>query len=182
MADFTTGGTKAQNADIFIGKRFGKYEIKEKIGQGAMGIVLKVYDTLEDVYKAIKMVPPEVAFDKLSFNQLKQEVNSSSKVVHPNVIKVMGLEEFQGLYFIVMEYIEGETLADKLAENNNRKVPEAEVLEYFKQSCNGLSEAHKRNVIHLDLKPQNIMVTKDGEVKILDFSISYQIFYFLPDN
>jgi len=75
MADFTTGGAKAQNAEIFIGKKLGKYEVKEKLGQGAMGIVLKVWDTLEEVYKAIKMVPPEVAFDKLSFNQLKKEVN-----------------------------------------------------------------------------------------------------------
>jgi len=175
MADFTTGGAKAQNADVFIGKELGKYEVKEKLGQGAMGIVLKVKDTLEDVYKAIKMVPPEVAFDKLSFNQLKQEVNVSSKISHPNVIKVMGLEEFQGLFFIVMEYVEGETLADKLADSKNRKLPEKDVMEYFKQSCNGLAEAHRRGVIHLDLKPQNIMVTKDGEVKILDFSISHQI-------
>jgi len=175
MTDFTTGGAKAQNAEIFIGKRLGKYDVLEKLGQGAMGVVLKVKDTLEDVYKAIKMVPPEVAFDKLSFNQLKQEVNASSKISHPNVIKVMGLEEYKGIYFIVMEYVEGETLADKLAESKNRKLPEDEVLDYFKQSCNGLAEAHKRDVIHLDLKPQNIIVTKNGEVKILDFSISYQI-------
>jgi len=78
MADFTTGGTKTQDADVFIGKKFGKYEIKEKLGQGAMGIVLKVWDTLEEVYKAIKMVPPEVAFDELSFIQLKKEVNSNT--------------------------------------------------------------------------------------------------------
>jgi len=175
MADFTTGGAKAQNADIFIGKKFGKYEIKEKLGQGAMGIVLKVWDTLEEVYKAIKMVPPEVAFDKLSFNQLKQEVNSSSKVIHPNVIKVMGLEEFQGLFFIVMELIDGETLADKLADAPDGKLNESKVLEYMGQICLGLNEAHKNGVIHLDLKPQNIMVKKNGEIKILDFSISHQI-------
>jgi len=168
MADFTTGGAKAQNADTFIGKKLGKYEVKEKLGQGAMGIVLKVWDTLEEVYKAIKMVPPEVAFDKLSFNQLKKEVN-------PNVIKVMGLEEYQGLYFILMEYIEGETLADKLADVLEGKLDENIVLEYMDQICLGLKEAHKNGVIHLDLKPQNIMVKKNGEIKILDFSISHQI-------
>jgi len=175
MADFTTGGAKAQDADVFIGKKFGKYEVKEKLGQGAMGIVLKVWDTLEDVYKAIKMVPPEVAFDELSFDQLKQEVNSSSKVVHPNVIKVMGLEEYQGLYFIVMEYVDGVTLSKKMLSFNERKLPEKDVLEYLKQACEGLREAHRQNVIHLDLKPQNIMLTKDSRIKILDFSISYQI-------
>jgi len=175
MADFITGGAKSQNAEIFIGKKFGKYEVKEKIGQGAMGIILKVWDTLEDVYKAIKMVPPELSFDRLSFIQLKKEVNASSKISHPNVIKVMGLEEFQGLYFIIMEYVNGVTLADKLADSSDGKIEEEIVLEYMKQICLGLKEAHENGVIHLDLKPQNIMITVNGKIKILDFSISHQI-------
>jgi len=175
MADFVTGGAKAQNADVFIGKKISKYEIKSKIGQGAMGIILKVWDTLEEVYKAIKMVPPELSFDKLSFNQLKKEVNSSSKIIHPNVIKVMGLEEYQGLYFIVMEFIDGLTLADILADAPDGKLDEEIVVKYMNQICLGLNEAHKNGVIHLDLKPQNIMAKKNGEIKILDFSISHQI-------
>jgi len=87
----------------------------------------------------------------------------------------MGLEEFQGLYFIVMEYIDGETLADKLADSSDGKLDEDVVLEYMNQICLGLNEAHKNGVIHLDLKPQNIMVKENGEIKILDFSISHQI-------
>jgi len=174
MTNFTTGSPKNQNVDNYIGKKLGKYEVIEKLGQGAMGVVLKVWDTLEEVFKAIKMVPPEVAYDDLSFEQLKNEVNSSSKITHTNVIRVMGLEEFQGLYFIVMEYIEGETLSKKLLDSGE-KIEEEIVLDYMKQICSGLKEAHNEGVVHLDLKPQNIMITNKNKIKILDFSISYQI-------
>jgi len=176
MADYTTGGIQQQDASIYIGKTFmEKYEVKKILGQGAMGVVLKVWDTLEDVFKAIKVVPPQMAHDELSFKGLKKEVNAASKVSHPNVIDVHSLEKWEGLYFIVMEYVEGKTLATLLAENETEKLPEDLVMNYMKQVCDGLKEAHKKGVIHLDLKPQNIMVTNDGEIKILDFSISYQI-------
>jgi len=176
MADYTTGGIQQQDASIYIGKTFmEKYEVKEILGQGAMGVVLKVWDTLEDVFKAIKVVPPQLAHDELSFKGLKQEVNASSKVTHPNVLDINSLEKWQGIYFIVMEYIEGKTLAKLLAESKNGKLPEKQVLGYMKQICEGLVEAHKMGTIHLDLKPQNIMVDKNGRIKVLDFSISHQI-------
>ncbi len=173
MQNYSTGGVKGADPSILIGKKLGKYEVKDIIGRGGMGVVYKVWDTLEDSFKAIKMVPPDMMFDKLSMVSLKKEVNAAIKLSHPNILKVLGLEEQEGVYFISMEYIEGETLADKLAEKG--KLEEAEVIEIMKQVLEGLKEAHRRRVLHLDIKPQNIMITKEGEVKILDFSISYNI-------
>ena len=171
----TVKGVRSESATFFVGKKLGKFEVRSIIGRGAMGVVFKVWDNIEEDFKAIKMVPHAIAFDHLAFNSLKKEVKAASKVIHPNVVKVMGLEATDMTYFIVMEYIEGETLGQKLAESPDEKLNEQDVIRYMSQIAEGLNEAHKRGVVHLDLKPQNIMVKKSGEIKILDFSISYQM-------
>ncbi|UCH94555.1 MAG: SUMF1/EgtB/PvdO family nonheme iron enzyme [Candidatus Aminicenantes bacterium] len=166
---------KYKKPEDLIGTQLGKYVIREKLGSGGKGVVFKVLDKLEEKEKAIKMVPPRVADSPLDFKHLKSEVNTAACIIHPNVVKVLGLEEHQGQYFIVMEYIEGNSLEQILAESKEGKLKETEVIDIMQQMAQGLKETHKNNVIHRDIKPANIMVTPEGQVKILDFGISYQV-------
>jgi len=158
--------------DALVGRTLGKYEVREIIGRGGMGVVFKVWDTLEERAKAIKMVPPELASSSLAFDDLKREISMASGIVHPNVLKVLSLEAQEGQYFIVMEYIEGESLEQKIANAKGRRLKEEEVIRIMKKTAEGIIEAHAKKVIHRDLKPRNIMVSRDGEVKVLDFGIS----------
>lgn len=161
--------------DTLVGQRLGKYQVREIIGRGGMGVVFKVWDTLEDQDKAIKMVPPELASSPLAFEELKREISLASGIVHPNVVNVLSLEAQDGQYFIVMEYIPGESLETKIARQGDRKLPEAEVIRIMKKAAEGIIEAHGKSVIHRDLKPRNIMVSADGQVKILDFGVSHRM-------
>jgi len=158
-----------------IGKKLGKYQIKGLIGWGGMGVVYKVWDTLEEKFKCIKTFPPQIAGDKLSLKALKKEALNASKVKHPNVVNVLSFEEKEGIHYIVMEFVEGETAADKMARDKNNTLPEQEVLNIMKNVAMGLLEAHKNGVIHCDLKPQNIMIINDRDIKVVDFSVSYQM-------
>jgi|GEM_PF-1311923 len=172
--DFRTPGLPSTK-EISTGSRLGKYVIREKLGKGGKGIVFKVEDTLEENFKAIKMVPSPIADSPVDFKKLKHEVNVASRIIHPNVVKVLGLEEQEGKYFIVMEYIEGRSLEQVLADSDDYKMGETPVLEVMKKLAMGLDGIHKSKVIHRDIKPSNIMVTSDGSVKILDFGISYRV-------
>ncbi len=158
-----------------IGTRLGKYVILEKLGKGGKGVVFKVMDTLEDREKAIKMVPPRIADSPIAFKELKREINTAACIIHPHVVKVLGLEEVDGQFFIVMEYIEGQSLEQILADSKEGKLEETQVIDIMKKLALGLLETHKKNVIHRDIKPSNVMLTPDGQVKILDFGISYQV-------
>jgi len=168
-------GTPNYIPESLLGRTLGKYQVMEIIGRGGMGMVFKVWDTLEDRAKAIKTVPPEVALSPLAFDDLKREISLASGVIHPNVVKVLSLETQDGQYFIVMEYITGESLEKKIARTEDRKLAEGDVIRIMKKAAEGIIEAHARNVIHRDLKPRNIMEADDGQVKILDFGISHRL-------
>jgi serine/threonine protein kinase len=168
-------GTPNYIPESLLGRTLGKYRVMEIIGRGGMGVVFKVWDTLEDRAKAIKTVPPEVALSPLAFDDLKREISLASAIVHPNVVKVLSLETQDSQYFIVMEYITGESLEKKIAQAEDRRLAEGDVIRIMKKAAEGIIEAHARNVIHRDLKPRNIMEADDGQVKILDFGISHRL-------
>ncbi len=161
--------------ESLLGRTLGKYRVMEIIGRGGMGVVFKVWDTLEERAKAIKTVPPEVALSPLAFDDLKREISMASAIVHPNVVKVLSLETQDSQYFIVMEYITGDSLEKKIAQAEDRRLAEGDVIRIMKKAAEGIIEAHTRNVIHRDLKPRNIMEADDGQVKILDFGISHRL-------
>ena len=161
--------------ESLVNRTLGKYHVKEILGQGGMGVVFKVWDTLEDRPKAIKMVPPELASSPLAFEELKREISLASSIIHPNVVKVLSLEAQDGQYFIVMEYIAGESLETKMAWAKERRLKETEVIRIMKKAAEGVAEAHAKMIIHRDLKPRNIMESYNGEVKVLDFGISHRI-------
>ncbi|MCP5050116.1 MAG: SUMF1/EgtB/PvdO family nonheme iron enzyme, partial [bacterium] len=170
-----TASIKLKNPEQLTGTRFGKYVLGEKLGRGGKGVVLKAMDTLEGIPKAVKMIPLQISDSPVAFKELKLEVNNALRVSHPNVVKVLGLEKQEEQYFIVMEYIEGHSLEQILADSDHGKLNEPEVLEIMKKMARGLDETHKNRVIHRDIKPSNVMVTIGGQVKILDFGISYQV-------
>jgi hypothetical protein len=161
--------------ETLLGQTLGKYQVKEIIGRGGMGVVFKVWDTLEERDKAIKIVPPELASSPLAFEDLKREISLAAGIVHPNVVKVLSLEAQSGQYFIVMEFIEGESLENKMARAPDRRLKEEDVIRIMKKAAEGIIEAHSKKVIHRDLKPRNIMESGDGQVKILDFGISHRM-------
>ncbi len=166
---------KFKSPGELIGTRLGKYVIVEKLGKGGKGVVFKVMDTLEEREKAVKMVPPRIADSPVAFKELKREITTAACIIHPHVVKVLGLEEVDGQFFIVMEYIEGRSLEQILADGKEGKLEETQVIDIMKKLALGLLETHKKNVIHRDIKPANIMLTPEGQVKILDFGISYQV-------
>ncbi|MCP5107117.1 MAG: protein kinase, partial [bacterium] len=137
--------------EALVDRTLGKYHVREIIGRGGMGVVFKVWDTLEERPKAIKMVPPELASSPLAFEDLKREISVASGIVHTNVVKVLSLEAQDGQYFIVMEFIEGESLEMKIADAGDRKLKEEDVVRIMKKAAEGIIEAHAKGVIHRDL-------------------------------
>ncbi len=153
-----------------IGKTVGKYKIVEKIGEGGMGIVYKGIQISLNRPVAMKMLPQSLASDKDFVTRFKQEALSVAKLNHRNIIQVYDTEQLEGNYFIIMEYIEGETLDELL--KRKKALPLDFTLEILQQVGMALSYAHKHGVVHRDVKPGNIMIAADGSIKVMDFGIA----------
>ena len=152
----------------------GRYHIIRQLGQGGMGSVWLAEDRQLDNRKvAIKMLPSIIVTDKRAYQQLKSEALVSLKLVHPNIVTLRVFEENDGAPFLVMDYIEGRTLSDYLAEKG--KLSEAETIKLLKPIAAALDYAHSEKVIHRDVKPSNIIIRNDGHPFILDFGIAREI-------
>jgi serine/threonine-protein kinase len=157
-------------ADITGRKVLNRYKIVEKIGGGGMSVVWKAYDLVLDRNVALKVLRPEMSEDEEFIRRFRREAQSVASLSHPNIVNIYDVGEDRGLYFIVMELIEGETLRDKLKREG--ALDPGEALEIASQICEALSHAHARRIIHRDIKPQNILLTKNGHVKVADFGIA----------
>ncbi len=152
----------------------GRYHILRQLGEGGMGSVWLAEDRQLDNRKvAIKMLPSIVVTDKRAYQQLKSEALVSLKLVHPNIVTLRTFEENYGNPFLVMDYIEGQTLSDYLAEKG--KLSENETIKLLKPIAAALDYAHGEKVIHRDVKPSNIIIRKDGHPFIFDFGIAREI-------
>ncbi|MDO4482436.1 MAG: protein kinase, partial [Bacillota bacterium] len=149
----------------------GRYEILEKIGEGGMAIVYKARCTLLNRYVAIKILKPEYLEDKKFIENFRHESQAAASLTHPNIVNIydVGLEG-NNIHYIVMEYVEGETL-NSIIEREER-LSDKDTVSIAKQIASALSCAHKNNIIHRDVKPHNIIVTEDGVAKITDFGIA----------
>ena len=148
-----------------------RYEIRRVVGQGGMGIVYFAVDKqLDDSTRAIKTVKPELLLDPRGVKQLRREAVAAQSLSHPNIVRVYHYEQWQGIAFLVMEFIEGKTLAELLTEKE--KLSEVEFLPIAQQLCSGLAYAHEQGVIHQDIKPTNIFIEDNGTVKLADFGIA----------
>ena len=151
-----------------------RYRIVRQLGQGGMGSVWLAEDTqLDNKLFAIKMLPSILVSNKRAYRQLKDEALVAMKLVHPNIVQLRAFEENGGNPFLVMDYIDGETLDDHLAEKG--KLTEDETIRILKPIAAALDYAHGEGVVHRDVKPANIMIRKDGHPYILDFGIAREI-------
>jgi len=151
------------------GTKLGQYEVVEAIGAGGMGEVYRARDTKLGRDVAIKVLPKEFARDKERLDRFEREARLLAQLNHANVATLYGLEEHDGQKFLVMELVEGETLAERIAKG---PVPVDEAIPLFIQIAEGLEAAHEKAIIHRDLKPANIKIGPDGKPKILDFGLA----------
>ncbi len=152
-----------------IGKSLIHYEITAEIGKGGMGEVYQAKDTKLGRDVAIKVLPKEFAMDHDRVARFQREAKLLASLNHPNIAAIYGLEESEGIQFLVMELIEGDTLRDRIKSG---PIPVEEALKLALQMAEALEAAHEKGVIHRDLKPANIKVTPEGKVKILDFGLA----------
>jgi len=151
------------------GARLGRYEILEAIGKGGMGEVWRARDTTLHRDVAIKTLPEELAQDADRLARLEREATLLASLNHPNIATIHGLEAHHETRFLVLELVEGRTLADRLGRG---PIPVEESLRLALQIAEALEAAHEKGVIHRDLKPANIKVTPEGRVKVLDFGLA----------
>jgi serine/threonine-protein kinase len=148
----------------------GRYRIIGLLGRGGMGEVYRATDMMLGQSVALKFLPEEAASNPRLLERFHGEVRVARQVSHPNVCRVYDIGEIEGMPFISMEYVDGEDLADLLLRIG--RLPADKALETSRKLCAGLAAAHDRGVIHRDLKPQNIMINKRGEVVIMDFGLA----------
>ena len=154
---------------LSAGTRLAHYEILEPIGKGGMGEVYRAKDTKLRRDVAIKVLPDEFAQDAERLARFQREAELLAALNHTNIATIHGLEESDGVRFLVMELVHGETLAERIARG---PIPFEEALPVFKQIAEGLEAAHEKGVIHRDLKPANIKITPEEKPKILDFGLA----------
>ena len=152
-----------------IGQTLGHYRILEKIGAGGMGEVYRARDERLGRDVAVKVLPPSLVPDESVRKRLRKEAQALSKLNHPNIETLFELGSKDGAEFLVVEYVPGVTLSDRLAQG---PLPEREIARLGVQLANGLAAAHSQGVVHCDLKPSNLRITPDGRLKILDFGIA----------
>ena len=154
-----------------VGQTISHYTIIEKLGCGGMGVVFKAHDQRLDRIVALKFLPPSYSFDEDIKKRFIQEAKVVSKLQHNNICTIHEINETEeGQLFICMDYYEGMSLKEKLEEKYSLELNEA--LDVIIQICEGLKNAHEKNIIHRDIKPANIFITNDGIVKILDFGLA----------
>jgi serine/threonine protein kinase len=153
---------------ITSGTKLGPYEIQSPLGAGGMGEVYRARDTRLDRTVAIKILPAHLTDNPEAKQRFDREARAISSLNHPNICTLYDVGHQDGTDYLVMEFLEGETLASRLAKG---ALPPEQVLKYVIEICEGLEKAHKTGVIHRDLKPGNIMLTKTG-AKLMDFGLA----------
>ncbi|WP_456440075.1 protein kinase domain-containing protein [Caldithrix abyssi] len=158
------------NSQQFIGKVFGHFRILEPAGQGGMGLVFKALNTHLDKIVALKMIAPGLSLNEKLLNRFKTEARALARLENPHIVRISDLLEANGQWFIVMEYIEGDTLRDRL--KGKRPLPLKEVIEISEQILSALQHAHSAGIVHRDIKPSNILLTRENLVKVTDFGLA----------
>ncbi len=157
--------------DPFIGKTIGKYEIVEYIGRGATADVYKAYQPVLERYVAIKLLHPFLSEDPEFLIRFQTEAKAAARLRHPNIVQVIDFDTLHGMYYLVMEFIDGTTLKSKLQElnANQQRLELDEAIRIIRAVATGLAYAHMHGLIHRDIKPANIMLGRNHEVILTDF-------------
>jgi serine/threonine protein kinase len=166
------GGEAAKNvaAMLIPGATMGNYKILETLGEGGMGVVLKAQHVRMERMVALKVLRGQATESPAAIKRFHQEVRAAARLSHPNIVTAFDADDVQGVHFLVMEYVNGQNLADYLSERG--KLDIAEAVNYVKQTAQGLAYAHGEGVVHRDIKPGNLLLDKKGVVKILDMGLA----------
>src|SRR6185436_1661237 len=154
---------------IAPGTKLGRYEIRAQLGAGGMGEVYLAYDGELQRSVALKILPLEIARDTQRMHRFIQEARSASALNHPNILTIYEVGKTDKLHFIATEFIDGENLREHFRHSALRL---SDLLDIATQIASALAKAHNSGIIYRDIKPENIMVTRDGYVKVLDFGLS----------
>ena len=154
---------------VIIGTQLGSLEVLALLGRGGMGAVYRARDAKLKREVAIKILPDEFSRDPDRVSRFQREAEVLASLNHPNIAAIYNLEEANGLRFLVLELVEGETLAERVKRG---PIPIDEALSIAKNICEALEAAHEKGVIHRDLKPANVKITPEGKVKVLDFGLA----------
>jgi serine/threonine protein kinase len=153
-----------------IPQHIGRYEVLEEVGRGAMGVVFRARDPLIGRPVAVKTITTGIAEDPELLERFRREAMAAGGLQHPNIVTIYEMSDSDGLPFIAMEYLEGESLEKAISSQSPMRL--AQKLGHMVQACRALDYAHRRGVIHRDIKPANIMVTLEGVAKVVDFGIA----------
>jgi serine/threonine-protein kinase len=151
----------------------GRYQVIEDLGQGGMGRVYKVYDTEVREKLALKLLNPDIASDERTIERFRTELRLARTISHRNICRMHDLGRDGSTYFITMEYVPGEDLKSLI--HRIGALPVGKAVSIARQVCEGLEEAHRVGVVHRDLKPQNIMIDREGNARIMDFGIARSV-------
>lgn len=160
--------TGNDDLNTLAGKSLGHFRVVERIGAGGMAAVFKAYQPTLDRYVAIKVLPAYHARDPVFVKRFEQEARSVAKLAHPNIVQIHDFGEQDDITYIVMEYVDGGTLKDRL----KKALPVAEAADYMIQAAEGLDCAHRNGIVHRDVKPANMLLRKDGHLLLSDFGIA----------
>jgi serine/threonine protein kinase len=172
-----TGPSLDSGSGSMTGRSVGGYRLESLLGAGGMGEVYRAHDAKLGRDVAIKFLPPGFAGDRDRLARFEREARMLGAINHPNICAIYGFEEAEGLRFLILELIEGETLADMLARRarqhpERRGLPQTQVLEIARQITDALEAAHEKGIVHRDLKPANITIAATNIIKVLDFGLA----------
>ena len=151
------------------GETISHYRITEKLGEGGMGVVYKAEDTKLERPVALKFLAPHAIEDPEHKARFVREAKAAARLDHQNICPIYEIDEAEGQTFLAMAYLEGQTLKDKITE---RPLKLDEALDIAIQTAQGLKAAHQKEIVHRDIKPANLMLTEEGQVKIMDFGLA----------
>lgn len=147
-----------------------RYELEGKIATGGMGVIYRAKHRLMGRTVALKVLHPKWLEEPITVERFRREVTAAAQIHHPNIVTAFDADHVEGIHFLVMEYVEGESLAERI--NREGPLSCSVACDYIRQAALGLQAAHQRQMVHRDIKPHNLMLTRDGVVKILDFGIA----------
>jgi serine/threonine protein kinase len=156
-------------SELKNGATIAHYELRGLLGSGRLGDVYLAHDTRIGRDVALKIISKSVRTDQAALHSIRREARAVAQVNHPNVATLYGIEELEGEWFLVLEYVDGPTLSERIASG---RMEISEAVGIARQIAEGMAVAHAHDIVHRDLKPANIALTAEGQVKILDFGLA----------